>query len=131
VAVEGEMRIWKRKPAKPKVEVMEREDIVMFFCIPRGGKEEANELAKATDAAFVAGGSRFIIDLCNLRHDDIDKLVGVLINIHMNCQKRGGRAVLSRISKFCHISINILKLYAVFEVYASVDEAVASFRVTE
>ena len=122
------MRIWKRKPAKPKVEVMEREGIVICFCTPRGGKDEANELARAADDAFVAGGSRFIIDLCDLRHDDLDKLVEVLINIHASCQKRGGRAVLSQISEFCPISLNILKLYAVFDGYASVDEAVASFR---
>ena len=79
----------------------------------------------------VENGARVII--LNLRHvSDIDSFgVAVLASSHMSAVNRGGRLMMSDLSRKLRHLFSLTRLDTVFEIYDSEADAVADCRATE
>jgi anti-sigma B factor antagonist len=96
---------------------------------PKGyltGGEETDDLAQAIKALGDSGNKNLVINLSDTQHLNSTAL-GVLISAHTNYVRRGGHMKLCAVDKRIENIFVITKLSLVFDVYATEEQAIASF----
>lgn len=102
-------------------------DIVVLA--PKGyltGGDETDELEQAIKQLGEAGNKSLVINLSETQHLNSTAL-GVLISAHASYTRRGGQMKLCAVDKRIENIFVITKLSLVFDVYATEEQAVASF----
>lgn len=96
---------------------------------PKGyltGGEETDELEKLIKDFGEGGNRQLVINLAETQHLNSTAL-GVLISAHSNYVRRGGQMKLCSVDKRIENIFVITKLSLVFDVYATEEQAIASF----
>ena len=96
---------------------------------PKGyltGGDETDELEQKIKALAEAGNKHLIINLAETQHLNSTAL-GVLISAHSSYVRRGGQMKLCSVDKRIENIFVITKLSLVFDVYATEEQAIASF----
>lgn len=96
---------------------------------PKGyltGGEETEELETAIRQLGEAGNKHLIINLSETQHLNSTAL-GVLISAHSSYVRRGGQMKLAAVDKRIENIFVITKLSLVFDVFATEEQAIASF----
>jgi anti-sigma B factor antagonist len=96
---------------------------------PKGyltGGEETDQLEQAIKDSGEAGNKQLVINLSETQHLNSTAL-GVLISAHANYTRRGGQLKLCAVDKRIENIFVITKLSLVFDVYATEEQAIASF----
>lgn len=96
---------------------------------PKGyltGGNETDELQQTINALGEAGNKSLVINLAETQHLNSTAL-GVLISAHASYMRRGGQMKLCNVDKRIENIFVITKLSLVFDVYASEEQAIASF----
>jgi len=96
---------------------------------PKGyltGGEETEELEQAIRTLSEGGNKHLVINLGETQHLNSTAL-GVLISAHSSYVRRGGQMKLSSVDKRIENIFVITKLSMVFDVYATEEQAIASF----
>jgi anti-sigma B factor antagonist len=96
---------------------------------PKGyltGGEETEEVEKAIKHLTEEGNKNLIINLSETQHLNSTAL-GVLISAHSSYVRRGGQMKLCAVDKRIENIFVITKLSLVFDVYATEEQAIASF----
>ena len=88
--------------------------------------EESNELRTKIKDLMARGKKRLVLDLGNVSYIDSAGL-GTLVAGYTSGQSQGAGMKLANLTKRFHEQLNITKLVTVFEVFDSVDDAIASF----
>jgi anti-sigma B factor antagonist len=88
--------------------------------------EESNQLRTKIKDLLAQGKKRLVLDLGNVSYIDSAGL-GTLVAGYTSAQSQGASMKLANLTKRFHEQLNITKLVTVFEVYDSVEDAVASF----
>ena len=102
-------------------------DIVILA--PKGyltGGDETDELEQGIKQLGEAGNKSLIINLGETQHLNSTAL-GVLISAHSSYVRRGGQMKLCAVDKRIENIFVITKLSLVFDVYATEEQAIASF----
>jgi anti-sigma B factor antagonist len=98
-----------------------RGDIVIVH-ISGGFGEEARELREVVKRQLEEGRRRFIIDLTGATY--VDSLgIGYLASIYTTVKNSGGSAVLSGFPTGSGNMLQVTKLFTIFPVYESVEDA--------
>ena len=90
------------------------------------GGDETDELQGTIKKLSDAGNLKLVIDLGEVSYLNSSAL-GVLISVHANYTKRGGKVKLCQLNKNLENLFVITKLSLIFDTYTSEIEAVASF----
>ena len=90
------------------------------------GENDGMPLADAFNEEMEDGASNFIIDLSELKHINSSGL-GVFITLLTKVRKKGGELVLVNPSDFIKNLLLITKLNSIFQTFATIEEAKASF----
>jgi anti-sigma B factor antagonist len=96
---------------------------------PKGyltGGDETDELEQKIKSLGEGGNKSLIINLGETQHLNSTAL-GVLISAHSSYVRRGGQMKLCAVDKRIENIFVITKLSLVFDVYASEEQAIASF----
>lgn len=96
---------------------------------PKGyltGGEETDDLEQTIKTLGEAGNKQLVVNLSETQHLNSTAL-GVLISAHSNYVRRGGQMKLCAVDKRIENIFVITKLSLVFDVYATEEQAVASF----
>lgn len=96
---------------------------------PKGyltGGDETDELEQKIKALGEAGNKSLVINLSETQHLNSTAL-GVLISAHSSYVRRGGQMKLCGVDKRIENIFVITKLSLVFDVYATEEQAIASF----
>lgn len=96
---------------------------------PKGyltGGDETDELEQKIKALGEGGNKSLVINLSETQHLNSTAL-GVLISAHSSYVRRGGQMKLCGVDKRIENIFVITKLALVFDVYATEEQAVASF----
>ena len=96
---------------------------------PKGyltGGDETEELEKTIKALSEGGNKHLVINLAETQHLNSTAL-GVLISAHSNYVRRGGQMKLCAVDKRIENIFVITKLSLVFDVFATEEQAIASF----
>ncbi len=96
---------------------------------PKGeliGGSETDELRSAIDSAVAGGNMKLVIDLAKVHYVNSTAL-GLLTSTHVSYVKRKGRVVLCNVEKQIQSIFIITRLVLLFDVYATQNEALASF----
>ena len=88
--------------------------------------EESNDLRTRIKDLLAQGKKRLVLDLGNVSYIDSAGL-GTLVAGYTSSQNQGAGMKLANLTKKFHEQLNITKLVTVFEVFNSVEEAIASF----
>ena len=88
--------------------------------------EESNQLRTKIKDLLAQGTKRLVLDLGNVSYIDSAGL-GTLVAGYTSSQSQGAGMKLANLTKRFHEQLNITKLVTVFDVYNSVEEAIASF----
>ena len=100
---------------------------------PKGyltGGDETEELEQAIKQLGESGNRHLIINLGETQHLNSTAL-GVLISAHSNYVRRGGQMKLCSVDKRIENIFVITKLSLVFDVFATEEQAIASFAETQ
>jgi anti-sigma B factor antagonist len=111
----------------------ERQVGSIFIVTPKGyltGGKETDDLEQAIKKLGEADAKHLIINLAEAQHLNSTAL-GVLISAHSNFVRRGGQMKLCCVDKRIENIFVITKLSLVFDVYATEEQAIASFAVKE
>ncbi len=90
------------------------------------GGEETEELDKAIKSLSEEGNKNLVINLSETQHLNSTAL-GTLISAHTSYMRRGGQMKLCAVDKRIENIFVITKLSMVFDVYATEEQAIASF----
>jgi anti-sigma B factor antagonist len=96
---------------------------------PKGyltGGEETDEMEQRIKALSESGNKHLVVNLAETQHLNSTAL-GVLISAHSNYAKRGANMKLCAVDKRIENIFVITKLSLVFDVYATEEQAIASF----
>jgi anti-sigma B factor antagonist len=88
--------------------------------------EESNQLRTKLKDLLSQGKTRLVLDLAEVSYIDSAGL-GALVAGYTSAQNQGANLKLANLTKRFHEQLSITKLVTVFDVYASVQEAVKSF----
>ena len=88
--------------------------------------DESNQLRQKIKTLVAAGKKRLVLDLGEVTYIDSAGL-GTLVSGFTSSQSQGASMKLANLTKKFHEQLNITKLATVFDVYDSVDAALASF----
>jgi len=88
--------------------------------------DESNQLRTKIKDLLAQGKKRLVLDLGDVSYIDSAGL-GTLVAGYTSSQSQGADMKLANLTKRFNEQLNITKLVTVFDVYNSVDEAVASF----
>jgi anti-sigma B factor antagonist len=88
--------------------------------------EESNQLRTKIKDLLAQGKKRLVLDLGDVSYIDSAGL-GTLVAGYTSSQNQGAGMKLANLTKRFHEQLNITKLVTVFEVYNSVEDAIASF----
>ena len=107
------------------VEISEKDGVAVVA--PEGRLVAAcSEDLRATVAAHLETNSRVVFDLAKMTHIDSSGL-GVLVQLLQKAKDQGGAVKLANLQPHPRIVFDITKVYRVFEIYDSLDLALASF----
>lgn len=107
----------------------QREVGSIAIVMPQGyltGGQETEEVDQAIKRLAEKGNTHLIVNLADAQHLNSTAL-GVLISAHTNYVRRGGQMKLCSVDKRIENIFVITKLSLVFDVYASEEQAIASF----
>ena len=107
----------------------QREVGSIAIVMPQGyltGGQETEEVDQAIKKLAEKGNTHLIVNLADAQHLNSTAL-GVLISAHTNYVRRGGQMKLCSVDKRIENIFVITKLSLVFDVYASEEQAIASF----
>ena len=96
---------------------------------PKGyltGGDETDELKQAITALAEGGNRHLVINLAETQHLNSTAL-GVLISAHDSYSRRGGQMKLCAVDQRIQNIFVITKLSMVFDVFATEEQAIASF----
>lgn len=96
---------------------------------PKGrltGGTETDELKKEIERILAEGSSKLVVDLGDTLYLNSTAL-GLFVSAHKKFIDKGGKMKLARVGKNIDNILVITKLSLVFEVFDSVEDAVASF----
>jgi len=102
-------------------------NVVVLY--PKGyltGGEETDELEQRIKSLIESGNKHLVVNLSDTQHLNSTAL-GVLISAHSNYAKRGAQMKLCAVDKRIENIFVITKLSLVFDVYATEEQAIASF----
>jgi len=88
--------------------------------------EESGQLRTKVKDILAEGKKRLVLDLGNVTYIDSAGL-GTLVAGYTSAQNQGAGMKLANLTKRFRDQLNITKLVTVFDVYASVDDAIKSF----
>ena len=97
--------------------------------VPHGyltGDDETDKLEQGIKTLSEGGNKHLVINLGETQHLNSTAL-GVLISAHSNYVRRGGQMKLCSVDKRIENIFVITKLSLVFDVYATEEQAIASF----
>ncbi len=88
---------------------------------------ESNKLRTTIKETLGQGNTQLVLDLGQISYIDSAGL-GTLVAGFTTARNQGGNMKLANLTKKFHEQLHITKLVTVFEVYDSVEQAVASFQ---
>lgn len=99
-------------------------DLVVTLSGQFTGGEESEEFQGLLQQAIKNSGRVVVVDVANVTYIN-SSFIGGLLAAHTSISRRGGSIVLAAVPEVLQQILRVTKLDNVFDIYASVDEALA------